>query len=166
MRSPEDVSHAESRRIRTALNALPEVEPPAAWQRIAARLDAGLRPARRGWAAAAVAAAISIITIALWRQPRPPEAAADTDAPVAELKADAAALERALSALPQGRLVRGDTSLAAAQLEARLAQVDAVLKSDAGTLPPQDTQILLRQRVELLDSLVRVRYAETADRVF
>jgi hypothetical protein len=163
MRGPEAVNDNDTRRLRAALNDLPELDPPPVWDRIEQRLlyrDA--LPAAH-WPVAAALAAAGVIAVVLWRgMPFAPPAAPEPS--VATLEAEASTLESALAVMPPSRLARGDTSLAAAQLEDRLAQVDAMLKADSSSLAPRDRQQLWQQRVRLLDSLVCVRYAANAER--
>lgn len=162
MRGREALTESEARRLREALNDLSELEPPPVWGRIQQKLTRPERIAPRRWAVAAAIAAAAVIGVGLWRlMPARPPAAAEP--PMVALKAQAARLEGALAVMPRSRLARGDTSLAAAQLEDRLAEVDALLKVDSAVLAPRDRQELWQRRVSLLDSLVRVRYVANAE---
>jgi hypothetical protein len=166
------MSHEEDRdAIARALRALPEFAPPAdGWQRIARRR--GARPARARLALgfALATGALAIATLALWPALRhapdePPApaalvAAATEPEPGPDLAARSADLERLLAVLPPSRASRASTALTASLLEDRIALVDERLSASAGeALPPAATRALLRERVTLLDSLVRVRYA-------
>jgi hypothetical protein len=170
MMSNDDDREAVAR----ALRALPELAPPAdGWARIARRLGRSPANARPGSARPAVAFAIAagtlaFVALALWpgrdRAPREAPAPAVTDlaagAAEPDLAARSAGLERLLDALPPARVARASTALTTALLEDRIALVDERLSATAGeALPPAATQALLRERVVLLDSLVRVRYA-------
>jgi hypothetical protein len=157
-------------RVARALRALPELAPPAdGWRRIARRLDA--RPARAAPLVLA-AATLGLAAFVLWPllqapPPEPPAAAraaapgsAEPAAPSADLEARSADLERLLAALPPARAARASTGLTTLLLEDRIALVDERLSGPAGApLTPAATRALLRERVVLLDSLVRVRYA-------
>jgi hypothetical protein len=151
------------RRLRAALSDLPELDPPPVWDRIQRRLmyPNAVLAARRPLAVSLAAA--GAIAVVLWRaMPFAPPAVPEPS--VATLEAQATTLERVLAVMPPARLVHGDTSLAAAQLEDRLAEVDAILKADGSELAPRDRQQLWQQRVRLLDSLICVRYAASAER--
>ncbi len=149
--------------LRRALEQLPACEPPAgAWDRIRARLDAP--PRRRTSAVAAGLGACALAALALWAASRPagePTAAGPRPAPPhQELERRSAELERLLAALPPGLATRASTGLTTALLEDRIAAVDDHLSgAPDGELSPAATQALWRERVMLLDSLVRVRYA-------
>ena len=151
--------------LRRALQQLPACEPPsAAWDQIRARLDAP--PRRRTSAVAAGLGACALAALALWAASRPavePTAAGLRPAPAPphqELERRSAELERLLAALPPGRVTRASTGLTAALLEDRIAVVDDHLSGPpVGELSPDATRALWRERVMLLDSLVRVRYA-------
>jgi hypothetical protein len=163
MRGPETVAESEARRLRAALINLPEIDPPPVWERIEQRLLYPEEFLAARWPLAASLAAAGIIAVVLWRA-LPFAPPAEPEPSVAMLEARATTLESALAVLPRSRLARGDTSLAAAQLEERLAEVDAILKADGSALAPRDRQQLWQQRVRLLDSLVCVRYAANAER--
>jgi hypothetical protein len=164
----------DQERVARALRALPQLTAPAdGWARLARRLDA--RPtAARPRTLALAAAALGLAALALWPalRPVPPEqpaqvaaaaaaaAAADPAAPPADLEARSADLERLLAALPRSHAARASTGLTALLLEDRIALVDERLSGPGGEpLPPAATRALLRERVALLDSLVRVRSA-------
>ena len=63
--------------------------------------------------------------------------------------------------VPEQRLVRADTYLALAAIEDHIASIDDAL-SDARVIAPGGAEVarLERTRAELLDSYVRVRYAD------
>lgn len=159
---------ARAARVR-ALRDLPELEPPAdGWPRLAARLaprPSGARSAI-GLALAAAAAALGTLALlpALERTaapaPAPAAGAAAALAATPDLRARSADLERLLDALPPPTTARASTAATTALLEDRIALVDERL-SAAGALPAAESRALWRERVLLLDSLVRVRYADS-----
>jgi len=157
-------------RLARGISQLPGVEPPASgWAAIEARLDA---PPTRPGRAAVAAAALAVVAIAgvlvraemgpteapaavpaLAAAPAPPAAAASLDQ-------RASVLERLRAALPPARVGRASTGLTTTLLEDGIAQVDERLSlPEGGALSPEATLALKRQRLVLLDSLVRVRYA-------
>jgi hypothetical protein len=152
----------QAARLARQLAELPDCEPPAgAWQRVEARLGAGRRvPVARFMLAAAAAAVL--VALALLPTLRggvppvpPPDAAPLVDR---ELDARAATLTELLAALPDARAERASTGLATSLLEERIAVVDERLRRAAGA-PRAASTDLKRQRLVLLDSLVRVKYA-------
>ena len=79
------------------------------------------------------------------------------------VRAENARLEMLLAALPEMRVMRGSTAFTVSQLEDRLAFVDdrlshITLEPNA----PEHAERLWRERVELMNSLVQVRYADVA----
>lgn len=117
---------------------------------------------RRRVAAARTCAAVlvaAMIGVSVWRAERVGEAAP------AEARAPELAFESAMFE-PERRVVRADTYFALAALEDHIASIDDTLSyarlagPDAG-LASADVARLERTRAELLDSYVRVRYAET-----
>jgi hypothetical protein len=72
-------------------------------------------------------------------------------------------LEMLLAALPEQRAMRGSTAFTVAQIEDRLALVDDRLSRIAlEPNAPEHAERLWRERVELMNSLVQVRYADVA----
>jgi hypothetical protein len=157
------------------LRELPEVAPPpGVWERVLAARDERLA-ARRFWYGAAAAAVVGGVAafIALeGLQPAPvvlrgPGAVAtlvpsDT-APYAPLVAESARLERLLAELPAPpRVMAGSTAGTVAGLEDRIALVDAQLSyAAARDLEPSYREALWGERVELMNALVYVRFAQT-----
>jgi hypothetical protein len=95
----------------------------------------------------------------------PPATNAGT--PVSELDTDALMqrsrrLEAALAAMSyEPRVVNAGTAATIATLEDHLAYVDYRLSMDVeDPLPPEQSRRLWQQRVDLMDSLVNVRYAQ------
>ncbi|CAN5233781.1 hypothetical protein BH24PSE2_BH24PSE2_13220 [soil metagenome] len=165
----------EAKRLRALqerLRTLPAVEHPAqAWEAIAAR---GYRPPARprAFAAVGLAASIALAIGAVWmlydERDRSTEA---PDATVARNTSDPGSpalmrrsleLENALRVLDdQPRIVRGSTAGTIAEIEDRIALLDHQLSYAAGgPLSDAQSERLWRQRVDLLSSLVQVRYAQ------
>ncbi len=155
------------------LAALDVFEPPAfGWQSvIAAREEREARLDRR-WPVA-LAAAVLVVTagLAFWLQseqralsgePRDGEVAS---LPVAaEMRARSERLESILAALPDRHAMRGSTAFTVAELEDRLALLDdrlsrVTLEPNA----PERAEQLWRERVDVMHSLVQVRYADAID---
>jgi hypothetical protein len=158
-------------RLGREFRALPELEPPAGtWAAIEARLDAPRRHTgvRAGAALAVVGLAALALTLRVGERPggdpvappraeSAPGATAATDASLERRSSD---LERLLAALPPTRTARASTGYTTTLLEDRIALVDERLSLPAAaSLSPMVTAQLKRQRVVLLDSLVRVKYA-------
>ncbi|MDY6945732.1 MAG: hypothetical protein SXG53_08440 [Pseudomonadota bacterium] len=161
--------------IRSEMQALPQFEPPAiAWDRIRHTVPErrqGLRLSKVGWAAAAVAA-ITLTTIALIaghadRRTSAAPALVESGAPpvsphLDELVEQSQQLERLLRKLPdRPRMERVSTAAAIDTIEQRIQWLDFQLSTtpDADLNEEQSRQ-LWRERVDLMDSLVKVRYAE------
>jgi hypothetical protein len=173
--------------VRSALASLPPFDPPArAWQQIAQQLAA--RPARPARASVhrpasaalvatlAVASLAALMVVAPWRLATQQAASVTTAsgaagsargaAPLAVLVARSQQLEASLHALPQRPAVElAANSAAIDALQARIQWLDTQLASEpangARGGDPQDyTRSLWQTRVQLLNSLVGVRYAE------
>ena len=160
------------------LRALPQVESdPAGWQSVQRRLAAcrARRPGRQAriarYAAAASLAALGMFAGLKLSETRPGVAtdpdAAQVASPVAEdriesLRARSRALEEMLAAMPSRPAVeRAGTSLPIETLEAEVQWLDHQLSlagSTGAALP--DAERLWRDRVEVMNSLVRLRYVE------
>jgi hypothetical protein len=125
--------------------------------------------------AAAVVIALAVLATAIRFStgPRPPHASAasvtaDNAAPApagdpSPAERDAAAAQYWLERLPrEPALVRVGTRAAVEALEDHIAQVDDLLTTErAGSAPAARLRVLQRDRVQLVNSLVQVRYAET-----
>lgn len=77
------------------------------------------------------------------------------------VRAENARLEQLLARLPERRVMRGSTAFTVAELEDRLALLDdrltrVTLEPNA----PERSERLWRQRAEVMNSLVQVRYAD------
>jgi hypothetical protein len=164
--------------VEQQLRELPELEPRVdAWQRVrrVARRERRAAIWRRFWPVAmtggltAVAAGLALLVVVLEVRgpevPALPPARLDAPAAVPEiirLQAKSQALESMLQSLPgRPRLVRADDAAAIAALEDRIAHVDWQLtRSSVRDTAPLAAPSLWRERVDLMDQLVRVRYAE------
>lgn len=154
------------------LAALPDFAPPPGALRGALARASSVRSARSpglGWTLAAAASTVVLAVAVLLRASPAPEGAAPVPmawAPPADLLAESARLESQLAALPSQGARRVGTAYTISLLEDRLALLDDELSAialEAGAAG--DAEALWRERVALMDSLVRVRYAETlADR--
>jgi hypothetical protein len=159
------------------LRELPELTPPpGVWERVleAARVrTAARRSRRRALAAAAVIvlAAIPLIYVATLDRRAPPTlfvAVQPARVPgegtsYAPLVAESARLERLLAQLPAPRpLMAGSAAGTVVGLEDRIALIDAQLSyAAARDLAPPYREALWGERVELMNALVYVRFAQT-----
>lgn len=159
---------------------LPELEPPPeARERVLAAMRAAARgrgtgrrrPAVAAAAALAVAAA-GLALVGVWHGGRSDSSTTVGAPPSGEdyglLVAESEQLERALEALPaQRRVMRADTAGTIAGLEGRIAAIDAQLLVAAATgLRPEQRAPLWRERVEIMNALVQVRYVQSSAFVF
>lgn len=174
--------------LRRGLRELPEALPPrAVWNRIRAQAEAeGLIAAPRlrrpstwyaggGLAAAALLAAV-ILPFSL-RAPGPgsyvtpgPETRVTNGNSLSALQAlmvESRDLERDLRALPEEpRVVRAGTQAMILDLEDRIASIDYQLSDPDARMSPEDREIFWRERVRLMKSLVRLRYAQAQRTAF
>jgi hypothetical protein len=158
--------------IARELAGLPGFAPPPGTFLSAARRAAAPRVTAatgRGWTLAAAAATVVLAVAVLLRagpSPEGPPPAPIAWAPPAELLAESARLEAQLAALPRQDAQRVGTAYTISLLEDRLALVDDELSAAALEPGSADAAVgLWHERVALMDSLVRVRYAEAlADR--
>ena len=164
--------HADLNEWSARLAALPEFEPPVGgWAAvIAARLRREAGESRR-WPVVLAAAVLAAVAGLAWQLqstqrelvsvgPAPTGPAAYADDAV---RAQNAKLEALLAALPEARAMRGSTAFTVSQLEDRLAFVDDRLsRITLEPNAPEHAERLWRERVELMNSLVQVRYADVA----
>jgi len=159
--------------------------PPHARERVLAAMREAARataPSRLGRAPhwVALAAGLGVVALgAAWMalggsdragapdaQPRRPATALSSAAAMptrADLVEKSQQLETVLAALPaQRRLMRADTATTIAALETQIAVIDERLSigTPAG-LTPDVEQLLWRDRVDALNALVQVRYAQS-----
>jgi len=175
------------KRTQQALRDLPAVAPPpGVWDRIAAHACAQAEPpggSRWRWPLQGVIAA-SIAVLALWIVARSPEAPRVDDSAPATIVADqgagprvapvfgtptyaalieeSARLERELDGITyQPQVVRASTATIIAGLEDQIGLIDERLMFARRLgLSPTQTRALWQQRVELMNALVQVRYAD------
>jgi hypothetical protein len=175
------------RRAQGALRGLPAFEPPpGVWERI--RADAELQsPAAMRWRwplRGVIAASVAVLAIALLARfpPSGGDPVADLQPSVvpsttvggsgsvrplttpayASLVAESARLERALNDITyRPRLVNVGTATTISDLQDRIAVIDErLMYAAAYALQPRQTEALWRQRVDLMNALVKVRYAQ------
>ena len=154
--------------------------PPAAWNRITAAAEEHAAPRRRWFAAAGVALAASVAAAVVLVNPalrtasingaRTTTVASTTAAPtdINQLQAESRYFERAVLSLngnTEGMPMSADTASTVAALEDRIALVDYEINSaPTRKTGNPDLTLLWKQRVDLLQSLAAVRYAQVADR--
>jgi len=174
-------------RVKTALCELPELAPPAdAWSRIRSELEwksrGRSRLLTRCAAGLAVAAGVAAVAILVTRTPDVtetqgivPHIAANDDsretrlaAPVtaasyAGLLEESARLERVLTRLPaQRHLMRVGTASTITGLEDQILLIDAHMTTGAARgFEPEYRDALLRTRVDVMNALIHVRYAQS-----
>lgn len=165
--------HARLNGIEARLAALAGFEPPAAgWRAVLAARDAREKRLDRRWPLAVTAAAlVATVGIAVGlhsaQDALEAGAASGTGTPrvAAEIRAENERLESLLAQLPEQRAMRGSTAFTVAELEDRLALLDdrlsrVTLEPNA----PERAERLWRERVEVMDTLVRVRFADAIGR--
>lgn len=165
--------------IREEMRGLPQFEPPElSWDRIQASVtvpepDRRIRMSKVGIAAAAAAAVtLTVITLVAGYFDRRSGATTElvkTEASrpqrvphVAELVAQSQQLEELLQKLPdRPRIERVSTAATIDTIEHRIQWLDFQLSNvPEADLSEEQSRQLWRERVELMDSLVKVRYAE------
>jgi hypothetical protein len=161
--------------LRTEMQALPQFEPPdMAWDRIRQTIPGrnhGLRLRKVGLAAAAAAVVtLTVTTLVAGHFDRRSGATtelATVEAPqvvphVDELVAQSQQLEELLQKLPdRPRIERVSTAATIDTIEQRIQWLDFQLSNaPEADLTEAQARQLWRERVELMDSLVKVRYAE------
>jgi len=155
--------------MRDRLRALPvaATEGGGGWAAVQARIATRERGLRRRTTAASVAAAASVATLALLaalrfrESPTPPAAPAAVSTSVAELRARSQALEAVLAALPDRPAVaRAATAVPIDTLESQVQWLDHQLSTAPDAMPAPQAEQLWRDRVEVMSSLVQLRYVE------
>jgi hypothetical protein len=171
------------RSLVSLLRDLPETAaPPYAWREFQRRAHPAGGTARRllNGGALAAAAVVLIASAALGVRIAAPGSRAAPPVPVRaataargpagpaaaelpEVRAAEAGAARWLASLPrEPAVVRVGTRAAVTTLEDRIAQVDDLLSAErADRAPPAHLLALQQQRLQLVDSLAQVRYAET-----
>ncbi|MDX1481309.1 MAG: hypothetical protein R3315_06525 [Woeseiaceae bacterium] len=185
----------ERRRLRAQLAALPETMPRReVWQRIETQARAeGLlhRPIggerTRWFAGAGIAAAVvlAVLNLPVGNQSATPGTAAVGDAPLPTVPdydptSDAALyesinalmvqsrlLERDLRRLPeQPQVARAGTLATIDDLQSRIAAIDYELSERQSDMSREQLEAYWRERVRLMDSLLRLRYAQSQRMAF
>ncbi|MCH7833633.1 MAG: hypothetical protein IH911_00905 [Proteobacteria bacterium] len=172
--------------LQRELRELPDTMPPrAVWQRIREQAEAeGLfkRPMTRRpstwYAGIGLAAAIAFAALIvpglndnLQRDlPTLPENPPTNTTQLTALQAlmvESRQLESDLRALPgQPRVRRAGTVATISEIEDRIAAIDYQLNDSGPRLSPGDEEIFWRERVRLMNSLLRLRYAQTQRTAF
>lgn len=158
------------------LRSLPEEQaPPYDWAEYRRRAGERRAPGagQPSWAALrpamlAAAAVLAVAGLAWWQRANGPPALTDgrstrTDSAAIAVPPEPAGAGRWLvRGRPDPALVRVDTHAPVAVLEDRIAWVDDLLSVESVEGgPPARIAALQRERAQLLDSLVQVRYAES-----
>lgn len=174
----------ELERLKRGLGALPDAMPPrAVWHRIQEQARAeGLlsKPAshtRIKWLlGAGIAAAV---VLAVLRMPgvlgpesieqfadepqlhSTPQSTPTNEHDLNALMVQSQQLEQNLRAIPyQPRMMRASTAATISNLEDRIAAIDYQLNHPATRMSPVQKQLYWRERVRMMDSLVKLRYAQ------
>jgi hypothetical protein len=168
------LSVAERDILFTELNALPDTMPPrAVWQRISEQARAeGLiggshQLERMKWmAGAAIAATVAMLALNLpfGNSPVDPGDGSFSNTP-ANMEAsgprDLNALKVESQQLPQQpSVMKVSTETTIQEIEDRIAAIDYRLNDRTIRLDPRQEEIYWRERVRLMNSLVRLRYAQ------
>lgn len=162
-------ARASASTMRDRLRSLPGVAAGegGGWVAVQARLASRRRSLRRRNTVASLAAAASVATLAVLAalrfldSPTQPPAPAQTSETVAELRARSQALEALLAALPERPAVaREATAVPIDSLESQVLWLDHQLSTAADGLPEPQAERLWRDRVEVMNSLVQLRYVE------
>jgi len=167
-------SLAGAEKLRKRLRAMPPAPESVVdgWVTVRSRLAAGRDHSRRiarmaPFAAAASVAALGLFATLRWADAPTPLTVAS--APLAVLEADSLgdlrvrsqALEAALAALPERPAVeRAGTSVPIEALEAQVQWLDHQLSFAGADGRAPETEQLWRDRVEVMNSLVQLRYVE------
>jgi len=142
--------------VRSQLRALPAFAPPRdRWPVIRQEARRERRRRRVSWSSGTLAAAaLVILAFAVLRHAKP----APDDAAVRQAMAESAAMEQVFRSLqPDARALTGRTAGVVADLEDRLAQVDAALNDPSAQQgDPGRVAQLWKQRAGLLSALVDV----------
>ena len=164
------------RQLRRELQSLPELPAaPGNWRAVAAQAYPGkVRRLRAAWWLGGALAASALLVAVLVNRTSVPTTIADTRGPTvtvprlseaatSALMTRSRTLESVLRAMPQGpSVVRASTAGTIDELEESIARVDYRLYYGAEReLTPVQAQRLWQERVDLMNSLVRVRYAQT-----
>ncbi len=176
----------ERQTLARELRALPDTMPPrVVWTRIREQAAAEglitaspLRRHRNWFAGAGLAASVVIAVLllpAIDDDPAPqfsavPQGELTNSVPLNVLEAlmvESRELESELRALPEEpRVVRLGTQATILELEDRISAIDYQLTDPEVQLTPEEEEIFWRERVRLMKSLVRLRYAQAQRTAF
>lgn len=149
-----------------ALKALPALRPPRdRWDVVRAELNDERRRRRRlVWSWGSLAAAAAAVLVIGVQAARARSAAAASAADLQALVQQSQRLEEALRAYdPTSRVLNGRAAGAVAELEDRIAVIDLGLaEAQRRGATPDEMLELWRQRVQLMDELVRVHVTRAA----
>jgi hypothetical protein len=158
-----------------SLRSLPELEPPAELERstlaaMAAAAASASRARPRNYSRAAAAAVVAL-GLGAWlafrttgiEPPSDDAASVQPDEMYFALAEQSMQLEEILALMPPSRRVmRAGTASTIVGLEESIAWIDAELyRAETSTAPPQYREALMRDRVEVMNALVNVRYAQS-----
>lgn len=176
----------EREALQAGLHELPDTPPPrVVWERIRAQAEAeGLivRPLTRRpsvWYGAGLAAAVAVAALIAPGLIDPPQTVFPTQPTTAEpsngtaqrglnaLLVESRQIESDLRALPADpRVMRASTAATISELENRIAAIDYQLNDQSIRLSAEDEEIYWRERVRLMKSLLRLRYAQAQRTAF
>jgi len=174
----------EREALQSGLRALPDTMPPrVVWRRIREQAEAEglLRTARRRrmgrWYTGAGLAAAAVLAAVILPQTQTPvtdefsvvpdNARVSNTVPVTgstleALMVESRELEDDLRSLPpRPRLVRAGTQATIVDIEDRIAAIDYQLSDPTIRMSEDDREIFWRERVRLMQSLLRLRYAQS-----
>jgi hypothetical protein len=178
------LSADELERLKQGLDGLADTMPPrAVWHRIRAQAEAeGLlsKPVtyrRAKWlVGAAIAAAVALAVLRLPETVNPnvteqlavertpsatPRSAPTNSVELNALMVQSQQLEQDLRAITyQPRMMRASTAAIISNLEDQIASIDYRLNHPAIRMSPANEQLYWRERVRLMESLVKLRYAQ------
>ncbi len=169
--------------LQRELHGLTETMPPrVVWDRIRVQAEAeGLirRPlmARRSTAYVAGLAAATALAVFIapglveqtgeFPTEPPVDVVATQGRDLQALMVESRLIERDLRALPAApRVMRASTAATISELEDRIAAIDYQLNDASSQLSPEDEEIFWRERVRLMKSLLRLRYAQAQRTAF
>lgn len=174
-------------RTRVALRALPVLEPSADWADIRARFETSeqqlqLRRRRvRTLGGLALAASIALVAVLVRLQPLDDKTGVESSTMTAARTDESAVttveltsliersrtLDELLQTMPQRpRVERVGMAATLDSMEERIQWLDYQLSYAGGNLDAAQSQRLWQERVELMDSLVKVRYAQARTAAF
>jgi len=173
--------------LHRSLNELPDTMPPRiVWDRIREQAQAeglirrpvGARPSTWYGGLGLVAAAMLVVVLVpgmFWTGSTDFPTEPTLDAPtnsytlngLGALMVQSRQLESDLRALPgQPRVMRASTTATISELQDRIAAIDDQLNVSEQDMTPEDLEIFWRERVRLMQSLVRLRLAQAQRTAF